>query len=110
MMFSAWPTWPGTCSPKTRRGKNARHGFARQFRQLVGHPRIVPYLADFLGNQFRYDHGHAMLMRKGGGPFELHGGGVPRELGRFESERAAASPARGPDGPAAGLSSPLQEG
>ena len=34
-MFSAWPTWPGTCSPKTRRGKNARHGFARQFRQSV---------------------------------------------------------------------------
>ena len=61
------------------------HRFARPFRQLVGHARIVPYLADLLGKQFRYDHGHAMLMRRGGGPFELHGGGVPRLPGiRYE--------------------------
>lgn len=61
------------------------HRFAGPFRQLVGHPRIVPYLAEFLGNQFRYDHGHAMLMKKGGEPFDLHGGGVPREPGiRYE--------------------------
>lgn len=57
------------------------HRFARPFRQLVGHPRIVPYLADLLGSQFRYDHGHAMFMRKGGGPFELHGGAVPWQPG-----------------------------
>ena len=61
------------------------HRFARPFRQLVGHTRIVPYLADLLGKQFRYDHGHAMLMRRGGGPFELHGGAVPRLPGiRYE--------------------------
>ena len=61
------------------------HRFARPFRKLVGHPRIVPYLADLVGDQFRYDHGHAMLMRKGGGPFALHGGAVPWEPGiRYE--------------------------
>jgi hypothetical protein len=61
------------------------HRFARPFQQLVGHPRIVPYLADLLGSQFRYDHGHAMLMRKGGGPFGLHGGAVPWQPGiRYE--------------------------
>jgi hypothetical protein len=57
------------------------HRFARPFRQLVGHPRIVPYLADLLGNQFRYDHGHAMCMKKGGGSFGLHGGAVPWQPG-----------------------------
>ena len=61
------------------------HRFARPFRNLVGHSRIVPYLADLLGNQFRYDHGQAMLMRTGGGPFHLHGGAVPWEPGmRFQ--------------------------
>tara|TARA_Y100000588_G_scaffold371790_1_gene443549 strand:+ start:84 stop:905 length:822 start_codon:yes stop_codon:yes gene_type:complete len=57
------------------------HRFAKPFRQLLGHSRMVPYLANLLGKQFRFDHGHAMLMRKGGGPFELHGGGTPRQPG-----------------------------
>ena len=30
-----------------------------------------------MGAQFRYDHGHAMVMRRGGGPFGLHGGATP---------------------------------
>ena len=61
------------------------HRFSRPFRQLIGHPRIIPYLTDLLGRQFRYDHGHAMLMRKGGGPFGLHGGAVPWHPGiRYE--------------------------
>ena len=61
------------------------HRFSKPFRRLLGHPRIVDYLTDLLGNRFRYDHGHTMLMRKGGGPFALHGGGVPRQPGiRYE--------------------------
>ncbi len=62
------------------------HRFAKPFRQLVGHPCIVPYLAGLLGSKFRYDHGHAMLMRKGGGPLSLHGGAVPWQPGiRYEA-------------------------
>ena len=62
------------------------HRFAKPFRRLVGHPLIVPYLTELLGNQFRYDHGHAMLMRKGGGPLTLHGGAVPWQPGiRYEA-------------------------
>ena len=53
------------------------HRWDKPFRQLIGHPRITPYLTEFLGSQFRYDHGHAMVMRKGGAPFALHGGGAP---------------------------------
>ena len=61
------------------------HRFAKPFRQLLGHTRIVPYLTDLLGKQFRFDHGHAMLMKKGGEAFALHGGGAPKEPGiRYE--------------------------
>ena len=31
------------------------------------------------GPRFRYDHGHAMLMTRGGRPLDLHGGRVPWE-------------------------------
>jgi hypothetical protein len=53
------------------------HRWGKPFRHLIGHPRIASYLTELLGSQLRYDHGHAMLMRKGGAPFALHGGGVP---------------------------------
>ncbi len=53
------------------------HRWAEPFQRLIAHPGIVRRLVDLLGPQFRYDHGHAMLMRKGGGPFELHGGLTP---------------------------------
>ena len=61
------------------------HRFAKPFRQLLGHARIVPYLTDLLGKQFRFDHGHAMIMKKGGEALALHGGGAPKEPGiRYE--------------------------
>ena len=53
------------------------HMWAKPFRQLVAHSRIVPYLTEILGPRFRYDHGHAMVMRAGGTPFGLHGGATP---------------------------------
>ena len=53
------------------------HMWDKPFRRLIAHPRIVPYLVELLGAQFRYDHGHAMVMRRGGGPFGLHGGATP---------------------------------
>ena len=53
------------------------HMWDEPFRRLVAQQRIVGYLAEILGSRFRYDHGHAMLMRKGGRPFGLHGGATP---------------------------------
>ena len=38
---------------------------------------MAGYLQEILGPQFRYDHGQAVLMRKGSGSLELRGGGTP---------------------------------
>ena len=53
------------------------HMWDEPFRRLIAHPRIVGYLTQILGPRFRYDHGHAMVMSRGGRPFGLHGGGTP---------------------------------
>lgn len=53
------------------------HMWDKPFRRLIAHPRIMGYLTEILGSRFRYDHGHAMVMSKGGRPFGLHGGGTP---------------------------------
>ena len=53
------------------------HMWDEPFRRLIAHPTIVGYLTEILGPRFRYDHGHAMVMSKGGRPFRLHGGGTP---------------------------------
>ena len=53
------------------------HMWHEPFRRLIAHPSIVGYLTEILGPRFRYDHGHAMVMTKGGRPFGLHGGGTP---------------------------------
>ena len=55
------------------------HCWDQPFLDLVAHPRMAGYLRELLGPRFRYDHGHAMFMRKGSGSLELHGGGAPWE-------------------------------
>ncbi len=54
------------------------HFWDTPFLHLVGHPVMAKYLQELLGPQFRYDHGHAMFMRKGSTTLALHGGGTPR--------------------------------
>lgn len=46
---------------------------------LIDNPRIVPYLSDLLGEQFRLDHDYADVIRSGKGPIgtTLHGGATP---------------------------------
>ena len=53
------------------------HRWGRPFLELIGNPRIVGYLRELLGPGFRYDHGHALFMRKPSTALELHGGAVP---------------------------------
>ena len=47
------------------------------FRRLIDHPKIMPHLLELIGPKFRYDHGYAIFMRRGGAKHRLHGGGTP---------------------------------
>jgi hypothetical protein len=53
------------------------HTWDEPFRRLLDHPRILPYLTQLAGRKFRYDHGHALIMRRGATHLRLHGGGTP---------------------------------
>jgi len=51
-----------------------------EFRNLVDHPTVLPYLEQMLGPQLRLDHSYAIFMRSGAGatsPHHLHNGGTP---------------------------------
>ena len=47
------------------------------FRNLLNHPRIMPYLGALIGDRFRLDHTYGIVMRKGNVGLDLHGGGSP---------------------------------
>ncbi len=48
------------------------------FRDLIDHPRILPYLVEFLGPKFRIDHDYCIFMRPGASRGNLHGGPAPQ--------------------------------
>ena len=53
-------------------------------RALIDHERMLPYLGELLGSDFRLDHDYADLIRSGQGPIgtRLHGGAVPYDPGQ----------------------------
>jgi hypothetical protein len=53
------------------------HTWDEPFRRLLDHPKVLPYLTELLEPKLRYDQGHILLMREGGGKLQLHGGGAP---------------------------------
>lgn len=53
------------------------HVWDEPFRRLLDHANILPYLVELCGPKVRYDHGHALLMRKGSTNLRLHGGAIP---------------------------------
>lgn len=55
----------------------APHAMEAPFRALVEHPKLMPYLREAVGDGFRYDHGHIMLLRRGATTLGLHGGNTP---------------------------------
>jgi len=55
----------------------ALHTWDEPFRRLLAHKKVVPYLESLVGPKFRYDHGHALLMRPGATQLGLHGGNAP---------------------------------
>lgn len=53
------------------------HRWDEPFRRLIAHPKVLPYLADLIGPQFRFDDGYVLMMRAGSQSGTLHGGSVP---------------------------------
>ena len=53
--------------------------WSKDYRDLIDNPAITPYLAELLGDQFRFDHVYLDVIRSGKGPIgtSLHGGGAP---------------------------------
>ena len=52
------------------------HPWCEPFRQLLAHPRLVPYLHELIGTGFRLDHGPGLIaMEQGCEGHVLHGGG-----------------------------------
>jgi ectoine hydroxylase-related dioxygenase (phytanoyl-CoA dioxygenase family) len=53
--------------------------WGKPFHDLIDNPRIIPYLAELLGQDFRLDHDYIHIIRQGEGPIgsSLHGGGTP---------------------------------
>ena len=44
------------------------------FQQLLDHPKVMPYLLEFLGPKVRIDHDYSIFMEKGAKRGRLHGG------------------------------------
>ena len=55
------------------------HAWEKPFPQILAQPLVVDHLRNLVGNQFRYDHGQVLFMRKGSGVMGLHNGGTPWE-------------------------------
>jgi hypothetical protein len=67
------------------------HAWDQPFRRLLDHPRLLPYLLELCGPFFRYDHGHALLMRKGAEHLVLHGGNTPFDPPQYYAFRDGKS-------------------
>jgi len=59
------------------------HAWEEPFRNLINHPTMLPYLSELIGPKFRFDHGYAIFMKKGGSKHPLHGGGTPYDPGQY---------------------------
>lgn len=54
-----------------------------RFRDLIDHPRILPYLKELLGLALRLDHAYGIKMRAGSPSLNLHGGGTPYDPAQY---------------------------
>jgi ectoine hydroxylase-related dioxygenase (phytanoyl-CoA dioxygenase family) len=59
------------------------HAWEEPFRRLIDHARLRTYLAEIIGPKFRFDHGYAIFMRKGGAQHRLHGGNAPYDPAQY---------------------------
>jgi len=58
-------------------------GWDEAFLDLLDHDRIVPVLAELLGDGFRLDHYYGIYLEAGAETLGLHGGGTPHDPSQF---------------------------
>lgn len=59
------------------------HEWEEPFRRLIDSPKLLPYLIEIIGPKFRFDHGYAIFMKKGGSQHRLHGGNTPYDPAQY---------------------------
>ncbi|MDX1935069.1 MAG: phytanoyl-CoA dioxygenase family protein [Capsulimonadales bacterium] len=59
--------------------------WGRPYRDLLAHPRVLPYLHALVGERCRLDHEYLDVIRQGLGPIgaHLHGGGAPHDPSQY---------------------------
>ena len=59
--------------------------WGKAYRDLVAHPRLLPYLYALVGEKCRLDHDYLDVIRQGLGPIgaTLHGGGTPHDPSQY---------------------------
>lgn len=80
----------GSTALKGRHGRGDLGGmltwpkpWCQPFRDLLAHPKIVPYLLEVLRDGFRLDHVYGIVMEAGAEGHVLHGGGATDDLTHF---------------------------
>lgn len=53
------------------------------FRELIDHPKVLPYLKEILGDGLRLDHEYGIYTRKTEVGLGLHGGGTPYDPAQY---------------------------
>lgn len=57
--------------------------WCQPFRDLLAHPKLIPYLVELLREDCRLDHLYGIIMEKGAEGHVLHGGGTADDLTHF---------------------------
>ena len=75
---NAWPRQPQ--DGNFRRTSQVSQ-WGEEFRNLMDHPKVLPYLIELIGPRVRLDHDYAIYMQKGAASHAIHGGPM-----RYESD------------------------
>ncbi len=70
--------WPGEHDETGLRREANVSQWGSRFRDLIDHPKLIPYLVELMGAKFRIDHDYSMFMRRGTYRSHLHGGPSPQ--------------------------------
>lgn len=73
--------WPRQAEDGAFRRTSNVSQWGEPFRNLMDHPRVLPYLIELIGPRVRLDHDYAIYMQRGARSQPIHGGPM-----RYESD------------------------